>query len=155
MAFRVYLSHSVAPHELGAVYGIAELAARKGMEPIVLDRHWAPNAPPARVLQALQGLGAFVAIATTSGTKVEWVNTELAEAARSGLNQEAIISVVDASVTPPTIGKVLKIDRGSLPITIAKTLTILEQLQLERSQKNLLAGLLLGGLAALLLASKD
>jgi hypothetical protein len=120
-----------------------------------LDRHWAPNAPPARVLQALKGLGAFVAIATTSGTNLEWVNTELAEAARSGLNHETIVSVLDASVTPPTIGKVLTIDRGSVSETISKTLTVLDQFQLERSQKNLLAGLLLGGLAALLLASKD
>ena len=155
MAFRVYLSHSVAPHELGAVYGIAELAARKGIEPIVSDRQWLPDAPPSRIVQALSGLSALVVIATASGTDLEWVNAELAEATRLGLSPQAVLSVVDRSVTTPAIGKVLKIDRGSFPETISKTSAILEQLQLERNQKNLLAGLLLGGLAALLLASKD
>jgi len=45
MSFRVYVSHSVAPYELGAIYGMAELAARKGMEPIIPDRQWPPDAP--------------------------------------------------------------------------------------------------------------
>ncbi len=155
VAFRVYLSHSVAPYELGAVYGIAELAARKGMEPIVSDRRWAPDAPPARILQALKGINAFVVIATSSGSDLEWVNTELAEAIKLGLSPEAVVSVIDSSVAPPTTGKVLTINRASLPDTISRTATTLEQLQFERNQRNLLAGLLLGGLAALLLASRD
>jgi hypothetical protein len=62
---------------------------------------------------------------------------------------------VDSGVAPPAAGKVLGIDRANLAETIAKVSAALDQLQLERNQKNLLAGLLVGGLAALLLASKD
>lgn len=125
------------------------------MEPIVSDRLWAPDAPPSRIVQALKGIDAFVAIATSSGSNLEWVNTELAEAVRLGLSPGAVVSAVDSGVAPPATGKVLKIDRANLPETIAKTSATLDQLQLERNQKNLLAGLLLGGLVALLLASKD
>lgn len=125
------------------------------MEPIVSDRLWAPDAPPARIVQALKGINAFVAIATSSGGHLEWLNSELSEAVRLGLNQGAIVSAVDSGVAPPAAGKVLRIDRANLAETIAKVSAALDQLQLERNQKNLLAGLLVGGLAALLLASKD
>ena len=37
MPFRVYLSHSVAPHELGAIYGMAQLAEGRGLQAIVSD----------------------------------------------------------------------------------------------------------------------
>lgn len=156
VAFRVYLSHSVAPHELGAVYGIAELAAKKGMQPILSDRHWAPDeVPPARIVQGLTGINAFVVIATSSGSHLDWVNAELAEAIKLGLGREAVVSVVDPEIEPPRPGRVLTINRASLPETISKTAETLDHLHLEQSQKNLLAGLLLGGLAALLLASRE
>ena len=155
MAFRVYISHSVAPHELGAIYGVAELAAKKGMDPIVWDRAWDPAMPPARVTQLLNGLNAFVAIATVSGSHIEWINTELAEALRSGLNQENVISVLDEQVTPPSVGAVVKINRSDLSSTIQETVEILGRLHVGRNQKTLLAGLILGGLAALLLTSRD
>lgn len=155
MAFRVYLSHSVGPHELGAIYGIAELAAKKGMEPVMVDRRWSPDAPPARILEFLKGLDAFVVIATASGGDLAWVNSELAAAIRSGLNPQAVVSVIDEGVTPPTPERVVTIDRLGLPETITRTVKILEQLHLGRNQRNLLAGLLLGGVVAVLLASKD
>ena len=155
MAFRVYISHSVAPYELGAIYGVAELAAKKGMEPIVWDRGWAPGALPARIAQLLKELDAFVAIATVSGGHVDWINAELAEALRSGLNPENVVSVVDEGVTPPSTGAVVKINRDDLSSTIRESVEILGRLQVGRNQKNLLAGLILGGLAALLLTSKE
>lgn len=156
MAFRVYLSHSVAPHELGAVYGIAELAAKKGMDPVLSDRHWAPNdVPPARIVQGLKGIDALVVIATSPGSHLNWVNIELAEAIKLGLHPGRVVSVIDSEIQPPTTGKVLTINRANLSDTISKTAAMLEQLHLERNQKNLLAGLLLGGLAALLLASRE
>lgn len=155
MAFRVYISHSVAPHELGAIYGIAELAAKKDMDPIVWDRRWAPGAVPARVSQLLTGLDAFVAIATVSGTHLEWINAELAEALRLGLNQENVISVLDEVLAPPQMGAVVKINRDDPSVTIRETVDVLKRLHVSRNQKNLLAGLILGGLATLLLTSKE
>lgn len=156
MAFRVYISHSVAPHELGAIYGVAELAAKKGMEPIVWDRAWDPATPPARIVQLLTGIDALVAIATVSGTHIDWINTELEEALRSGLNRENVISVLDEQVTPPPVGAVVKINRYEISSTIQETVDILERLHhIGQNQKTLLAGLILGGLAALLLTSKE
>jgi len=155
MSFRVYVSHSVAPYELGAIYGMAELAARKGMEPIIPDRQWPPDAPPVRIAQLLKGLHAFVAVATLPGPYIPWVNRELEEGLRLGLNPQNVVSVIDEGVKPPSAGEVVVIDRTNFDKTIGKAVRILEHLQLERTQRNVLAGLILGGLIALLLASKE
>lgn len=155
MSFRVYISHSVAPHELGAIYGVAELAARKGMEPIVPDRRWQAVMPPPRIAQLLTNLDAFVVMATILGQDLEWVKRELSAALQSGLNPQNVVSVVDQGITPPLAGAVLTIDRSNLAETVAEAVRVLERLQLERSQQNLLAGLVVGGLVALLLASKE
>jgi hypothetical protein len=155
MAFRVYLSHSVAPSELGAIYGIAELAARKGIEPIIPDRQWRPDAPPARIQQLLQGLAAFVVIATTFGTETIWVNAELSSAVSAGVPSSAIVSVVDAGVLTQAAGERVIIDRDNFARTLGDTVSILERLKLGRNQRNLLAGMLLGGLAVLLFATRE
>ncbi len=155
MSFRVYISHSVSPHELGAIYGVAELAARKGMEPIVPDRRWSPDSPPARIAQPLKNLGAFVVIATVGGKDLAWVNAELSVGVQQGMNPVNVVSVVDVGIAPPSTGRMVTIDRANLPTTITEAVNVLEQIQLEQTQRNLLAGLVLGGLVALVLASKD
>ena len=155
MSFRVYVGHSVAPHELGAIYGMAELAARKGMEPIIPDRRWQPAAAPVRVVQLLNNLHAFVAVATLSGQHLAWVNAELAQGLQLGLNAQNVVSVIDAGLAPPPTGQVVVIDRTNFDRTISEAVRILERLQLEQTQRNLLAGLVLGGLIVLLLASKE
>ncbi|MBI3825141.1 MAG: hypothetical protein HY294_04010 [Candidatus Rokubacteria bacterium] len=155
MAFRVYISHSVSPQELGAIYGVAELAATKGMEPIVSDRRWTPDDPPARIRQLLKGLDAFVVVATASGNQLPWVNAELGEATRAGLLPTAIVTVVDAGIEVPQAKQKVVIDRDRFPETMAKTVGILEGLELEQKHRNLLAGLVVAGIAALLLASRE
>lgn len=155
MAFRVYISHSVAPHELGAIYGMVELAARKGMEPIIPDRRWPPDTPPARIQQLLQGLDAFVVVATLFGQHIDWVNAELATAKRLGMKAENLVSVIDKGVIVPSMGEVVTINRMDVQATIAQAVQKLERLQIDQAQRNLLAALLLGGLVALLLASRE
>ncbi len=154
-SFRVYISHSVGPHELGAVYGMAELSARQAMQPIVPDRRWDYHALPARISELLRGLDAFVAVATLSGQHSEWVNAELAEALRMGLNQQRIISVVDQGIPHPDAGRVVIIRRDNFQQTVEETAAMLQQVQLEQTQRNLLVGLVLGGLLALLLATRQ
>jgi len=155
VSFRVYIGHSVAPHELGAIYAMAELAAGKGMEPIIPDRRWPPDEPPARIQQFLKGLDAFVTVATLGGEYIAWVTSELSTALALGMNPQKIVSVVDQGVQVPEVGHVVIIDRSNFDVTISKTVEILEQLQMDRTQRNLLAGLVLGGLMALLLASRE
>ncbi len=155
MAFRVYIAHSVAPHELGAIYAMAELAARKGMDPIIPDRQWSFDLLPARIQQLLKGLDAFVAVATFEGTHLPWLNAELSAALNLGMDTRRIVSVVDHGLDTPPVGQKVIIDRANFDTTITNTLALLEQLQIDRTQKNLLAGLVLGGLMALLLASRE
>ena len=155
MAFRVYLSHSVAPHELGAIYGMAELAERKGMQPIVPDRRWQRVTPPPRITELLGGLDAFVIIATRLGGDLERVNAELSEAVRLGLKPENVVSVVDEGIEPPQWGPVITIDRYNFRATMEQVVGTLERFQLDRTQRNLLGALIVGGLVALLLASKE
>lgn len=155
MPFRVYISHSVAPHELGAIYGVADLAAKKGMEPIIPDRRWQPIAPPPRIDQLLRNLDAFVSVATASGQDLEWINRELSTALQLGLNPQNVVSVIDQGIKPPNTGAVLIINRSDIIATITEAVKVLERLQLQRVQQNLLGGLIVAGLVALLLASKE
>ena len=154
MSFRVYISHSIAPYELGAIYGMAELASRKGMEPIIPDRRWQSITPPPRIMQLLAGLDAFVVIATSAGQDLELVNRELSTALELGLKSQNVISVIDQSIQPPGAGVVVILDRTNLRWT-EEVVKVLEKFQLQRTQQNLLAGLIVGGLIALILASKD
>jgi len=108
-----------------------------------------------RIAQLLKGLHAFVAVATLPGPYIPWVNRELEEGLRLGLNPQNVVSVIDEGVKPPSAGEVVVIDRTNFDKTIGKAVRILEHLQLERTQRNVLAGLILGGLIALLLASKE
>lgn len=155
MPFRVYISHSAAPHELGAIYGVADLAAKKGMEPIIPDRRWQPIAPPPRIDQLLRNLDAFVSVATASGQDLEWINRELSTALQLGLNPQNVVSVIDQGIKPPNTGAVLIINRSDIFATITEAVKVLERLQLQRAQQNLLGGLIVAGLVALLLASKE
>lgn len=125
------------------------------MEPIVPDRRWQAVMPPPRIAQLLTNLDAFVVVATILGQDLEWVNRELSAALQSGLNPQNVVSVVDQGITPPLTGAVLTINRSNLAETVVEAVRVLERLQLERSQQNLLAGLVVGGLVALLLASKE
>lgn len=151
----MYIAHSVAPHELGAIYAMAELAARKGMDPIIPDRQWHVDLLPARIQQFLKGLDAFVAVATFEGTHLPWLNAEVSAALNLGTDPNRIVSVVDHGLDTPPIGQKVTIDRANFDATISNTVARLEQLQIDRTQKNLLAGLVLGGLMALLLTSRE
>ncbi len=156
MAFRVYLSHSVAPHELGAIYGMAQLAEGRGLQPIVPDRRWQRVAPPPRIAQLLEGLDAFVIVATRLGEEMEWVKAELSTALRLGLKPENVVSVVDEGIDVPwASGSVITIDRSDFQTTMEQVVGTLARLQLDRNQRNLLGALIVGGLVALLLASKE
>jgi hypothetical protein len=105
-------------------------------------------------MQILAGLDAFVVIATSAGRDLEWINRELSSAVKLGLKSQNVISVIDPSIQPPGTGVVVVLDRTNLRWT-EEVVKVLEKFQLQRTQQNLLAGLIVGGLIALILASKD
>jgi len=105
-------------------------------------------------MQLLAGLDAFVVIATSAGQDLELVNRELSTALELGLKSQNVISVIDQSIQPPGAGVVVILDRTNLRWT-EEVVKVLEKFQLQRTQQNLLAGLIVGGLIALILASKD
>jgi len=105
-------------------------------------------------MQLLAGLDAFVVIATSPGQDLERVNRELSTALELGLKSQNVISVIDQSIQPPGAGVVVILDRTNLRWT-EEVVKVLEKFQLQRTQQNLLAGLIVGGLIALILASKD
>ena len=84
-----------------------------------------------------------------------WLNAELSAALNLGTDPSRIVCVVDHGLDTPPVGQKVTIDRANFDATISNTVARLEQLQIDRTQKNLLAGLVLGGLMALLLTSPE
>ena len=154
MSFRVFISHSVSPAELGIVYAIAEEAARRGMQPYIPDRNWdAQQQLPERIASALQDADVFVAVATQFGTQLPWVNSEITGAAAKTIPVIAIfdpaLSQQDAALEP---GRVT-IRRENLPGTLAEALRKIEDARLQQTQKSALTWLVIGGL--LFLATQE
>ncbi len=87
---------------------------------------------------------------------MEWVKAELSTALRLGLKPENVVSVVDEGIDVPwASGSVITIDRSDFQTTMEQVVGTLARLQLDRNQRNLLGALIVGGLVALLLASKE
>jgi hypothetical protein len=151
VSFRVFVSHSVSPAELGIVYGIAEEAARRGMQPYIPDRNWNPGEQlPERIASALREVDVCVAVATQFGTQLPWVNAELAGAAAG---RAPLIAMLDSSL-PPQDQSIenarVPITRHDLPGTLARVLQSIEQVRLQQTQKSALTWLVIGGLLFLL-----
>jgi hypothetical protein len=154
MSFRVFLSHSVSPAELGIVYAIAEEAAGRGMQPYIPDRNWDPQQQlPERIGSALQEADVCVAVATQFGTQLPWVNSEIAGATAKPL---PLIAIFDSSL--PRQDAVLErarvtIRREDLPGTLSQALQKIEEARLQQTQETALTWLVIGGL--LFLATQE
>lgn len=154
MSFKVFVSHSVSPVELGIVYAIADEAARRGMQPYIPDRDWDPNEQlPDRIWSALREADVCVAIATQFGTQLAWVNAEVAGAL---VAPPALIAILDSSLPPqdPQIEKArVTIARDNLPATLARALQKIEEVRVQQTQKTALTWLVVGGLLFMLTQS--
>lgn len=151
MAFKAFISHSVSPMELGIAYGIADEAARRGMEPYIPDRDWDPaDQLPERIISALQATDVCVAVATHFGTQLDWVNAELMGVVAKST---PLIAILDASLPPqdPQIERArVTITRHDLPGTLARALQKIEEVRVQQSQKTALTWLVVGGLLFML-----
>jgi hypothetical protein len=154
MSFRVFLSHSVSPAELGIVYAIAEEAAGRGMQPYIPDRNWDPQQQlPERIWSALQEADVCVAVATQFGTQLPWVNSEIAGATAKPM---PLIAIFDSSL--PRQDAALErarvtIRREDLPGTLSQALQKIEGARLQQTQQTALTWLVIGGL--LFLATQE
>lgn len=154
MSFKVYVSHSVSPRELAAVYTLAEQVSRLGMEVFVPDRLWSPHQPlPARISPHLKNAQSMVVFATSLGSHMDWVNQELSEGGRS----KQTLAVIDRGVLVsgfPEEGLVY-IDRGNITATVSEVASKLASLKLKKDHREAVGWLALGGLLLLsLLASQ-
>lgn len=156
MNFRVFISHSVAPAELGIVYAIAEEASHRGMQPYIPDRNWDPHQQlPQRITSALAESDVCVAVATQFGTQLEWVNAEIAGAV---VKSTPLIAILDSTLPtqdPAIESARVTITREDLAATLARALQKVEQVRLEQSQKVALTWLVVGGLLFLLTQGEE
>lgn len=154
MVFKVFISHSVSPVELGIVYGIADEAARRGMEPYLPDRDWNPMEElPDRICSALQHADVCVAVATQFGKQLDWVNAEIAGAL---VKPTPLIAILDSPLPtqdPQIEGARVTITRDDLPETLTRAIQKIEEVRLEQSQKTTLTWLVVGGLLFMLTQS--
>ena len=147
MSFRVFLSHSVSPAELGIVYAIAEEAARRGMQPYIPDRNWDPAQQlPEPIYSALPEADICVAVATQFGNQLRWVNSEIAGAAAKPI---PLIAILDSGLPRQDAAlerERVTITRENLPGTLAQALQKIDDARLQQTQKTALTWLVIGGL---------
>lgn len=147
MSFRVFLSHSVSPAELGIVYAIAEESARRGMQPYIPDRDWDPEQQlPERISAALREADVCVAVATQFGAQLPWVNSEIAGAVARPV---PLIAILDSALPPQNAlveGARVTITQEDLPGTLAQALHKIEETRLQQTQRAALTWLVIGGL---------
>lgn len=153
MAFSVFISHSVSPVELGIVYGIADEAARRGMEPYIPDRDWNPLGQiPERIFSALQHTDICVAVATQFGKQLDWVAAEMGALVKP----TPLIAILDSTLPeqdPQIESARVTIARDDLPRTLSRALQKIEEVRLQQSQKAALTWLVVGGLLFMLTQS--
>lgn len=154
MSFKVFVSHSVSPVELGIVYAIAGEAARRGMQPYIPDRDWDPNEQlPDRIWSALREADFCVAVATQFGTQLAWVNAEIAGAMAK---PTPLIAMLDSTLPPqdPQIENArVTISRDDLAVTLSRALQKIEEVRVQQSQKTTLTWLVVAGLLFMLTES--
>jgi len=149
MPFKVFISHSVAPRELGIVYAIANEAAKKGTEAFIADRDWDPKGEiPVHVLPNLRGADYVLAIATSDGFQLEWLNREVSAAS---VEKKPALIVADRGLEIPAGLTQIQIDRDNPATTVRQVAEHLERFGRDRETKKSLAWIAVGGLLFLLL----
>src|SRR4030042_2405515 len=149
MAFRIFISHSVAPKELGIVYAIINEGSKRGVVPFIPDRSWNPSEGLTdRVSSSIKDADFLLAIATGSGMHLDWLNKEILQASLLG---KPLLIIVDDTISMPDDMKHIKIDRANPSKTINEASRILEQYGKDKESKELLTLIGIGGLLFLLL----
>lgn len=153
MAFKVYISHSVEPRELGIVYAVANEGAKRGAAPVIPDRDWDPKGEiPERILLPLSNADYVLAIATSSGLHWQWLNRELREGAGMG---KPLLVIADRGIRIPPGMNQIRIDRTNPARTISEASKHLEKFGRDKQTKELLTWFGIGGLLFLLFLGRE
>lgn len=153
MAFKVFISHSVAPRELGIVYTMANEAARRGASPFIPDRDWEPSGNiPERVQLPLKEADYILAIATSSGFQLQWLNREVKEGLVGG---KPLLIVADKGIKVPPKTTRIWIDRTNPASTIKLVSEHLARFGKDKETKELLTWIGIGGILFLLLLGTE
>lgn len=153
MDFRVFISHSVAPIELGIVYAIANESAKRGASPFIPDRDWEVKGDiPERIFPYLRDAHYLLAIATSSGFQLQWLNREVREGLKMG---KPILIIADRGIKIPQKIDLIRIDRANPARTISEASKYLEKFGKDKQTKELLTWLGIGSLLFLLLRGRE
>lgn len=154
MSFKIYLSHSVLPRELGIVYAIARELSKKGGYPVIPDRDWDSKGPlPDRILVHFQKEAAdYLLAVATSSKHLNWLIREIKEAVKKGIK---ILVIADHGIkVPKTIPRVY-IERDNPVKTVGEVISHITMIQRDKELKEALTFLGVGGLLLLLLGGKS
>jgi hypothetical protein len=134
------------------VNALADLAARKGWVSIIAYRDWGTEGDlPARVKSQIGMADFVVVVATVSGHQTDWVNQEIAYSQRLQPPKRIII-VADTEMQVEG-DAVIHINRENPIETIGQVSQRISQMIQDQNTRNLLGGLLIGGLILWLLSS--
>jgi hypothetical protein len=148
MPFQVFISHSVAPRELGVVYAVANEAAKDGAEAFISDRDWDPkDEVPVRIMPRLREADYVLAIATSGGFQLEWLNREASAAA---VEKKPMLIVADRGLDISSGLAQIQIDRDNPATTVCRVAEHIESFGQDRETRRQLAWLAVGGLLFLL-----
>jgi len=144
--YRVFISHSVGPYELGLLYGLIGQSQAQQLQVFIPDRRWNSGAPvPPAVESAIRSSDCVLVLATRYGANTAHVNAELALS-----TGKPVIVVADAEMMLSANERIhqnrITIDRNSLSNTIDSAVQGIRGLALQASQQETLTWLLVGGL---------
>ena len=146
----VYISHIVSPWELAQVYVLARETERQGLQSFIPDRTWVPaNGVPPSLTGVVAQAELILLFATLSGNHLEWVNQELAAA-----QGKPVVAVAERGIKLTGIDgrNIVEFDRSEdMADALGLASARVGALRLQQRNKNLVTGLLVGGLVLLLL----
>ncbi len=153
MAYKAFLSHSMAPVDLGFVYEVARQALGRNVTCYVAERDYQLGVHlPTKIEQNIRDSDCMVVFLTQGGHHSNWVNQEVGFAKAC---EKLIIPIVEAGVIPTgfLVGlEYLPINRADPVQAMAILGDYLERLKAEKDKNELAtAALIAGGVILLLL----
>ncbi len=78
MAYKIFLSHSMAHEDLNLLTSFVSLLRTKGIESYLAERDWQPGTPlPQKIKAAIRASDCMVAFLTKAGDHSRWVHQEI------------------------------------------------------------------------------